>query len=479
MALAGVVLWSLSGVLHPIMVQLQPEPVRQQLDPRVLTLNNTVDPRPLLRAAGLATIQDLRVIEVDGRPAYQVTRLRGEQRLVFDARDGSIVPDGERRYAEWLARQFTGEPRARVAHADLVTTFGSEYSYINRLLPVWRIEFDRPDHLRAFVDTRAGRLGTLVDDRHALAAGAFNALHRWLWLAEVARAVRLVLLTAMLTMAVLVVGIGIWIYALRWRHAAGRWGLRRAHRVAGLGAVIAGVILPLSGGTHLVYEVLRGDAASRAPQPEDPIAVDDLHITPEAAQLGAGGHVSAISLARLGSEPAYRLLLVESLESGPRPGAGHTHHESSPSGRVTAGFNPERGRFVWVSTRDGHIMDRAEKSYMVARALRVVGVVPTGGLQLIEHFDGEYGFVFKRLPVWRVEFQGGIGVFVDPADGAIAAITDSGDRAEQWLFAHVHKLEWLVGWIGGTWRDRLAMTLAAVLGVSAVLGGVLALRRRS
>jgi len=66
-ALAGVVLWSLSGVLHPIMVQLQPEPVRQQLDPRVLTLNNTVDPRPLLRAAGLATIQDLRVIEVDGR----------------------------------------------------------------------------------------------------------------------------------------------------------------------------------------------------------------------------------------------------------------------------------------------------------------------------------------------------------------------------------------------------------------------------
>lgn len=95
----------------------------------------------------------------------------------------------------------------------------------------------------------------------------------------------------------------------------------------------------------------------------------------------------------------------------------------------------------------------------------------------VTRFDGEYGFVFKRLPVWRVAFVRGVGVFVDPDDGAIAAVTDPADRAEQWFFAHIHKLEWLSGWIGGTPRDGVAMALALVLGASAVLGGALALRR--
>ena len=28
---------------------------------------------------------------------------------------------------------------------------------------MWRVEFDRADAMRAYVDTRTGRLGTLVD----------------------------------------------------------------------------------------------------------------------------------------------------------------------------------------------------------------------------------------------------------------------------------------------------------------------------
>ena len=133
---------------------------------------------------------------------------------------------------------------------------------------------------------------------------------------------------------------------------------------------------------------------------------------------------------------------------------------------------------MWVSATNGRIIVDAERAFLLARALLATGRPPTGELRLVEQFDGEYGFVFKRLPVWRIALPGGAGVFVDPADGAIAAVTDAGDRAEQWFFAHVHKLEWLVGWIGGSWRDGLAMLLTLILGSGSVLGGMLALRRQ-
>jgi len=87
-----------------------------------------------------------------------------------------------------------------------------------------------------------------------------------------------------------------------------------------------------------------------------------------------------------------------------------------------------------------------------------------------------YGFALKRLPVKRVAFAGDVAVFVDPADGAISAVTDSADRMEGWFFAYVHKFEWLTP-IGENWRDGFAVLLTIALRTAASLGGILALRR--
>ncbi|MGZ9214973.1 MAG: hypothetical protein ACXW53_24035 [Candidatus Binatia bacterium] len=137
-----------------------------------------------------------------GRESYYQISLPGTpRRQYFDLTDGSQLTDGDRRYAEHLARQFVGEIAAPVRDARIIESFDWEYPRINRLLPVWRIEFDRPDAVRAYVDTRTGRLGTIVDRFKAFSSVEFAILHRWQWLDLLAPLARLAILSLFLAAA--------------------------------------------------------------------------------------------------------------------------------------------------------------------------------------------------------------------------------------------------------------------------------------
>jgi len=89
------------------------------------------------------------------------------------------------------------------------------------------------------------------------------------------------------------------------------------------------------------------------------------------------------------------------------------------------------------------------------------------------HFGDEYGFAFKRLPVSRVGFDNGVAAFIDPADGAVAAVVDGADRTEGWVFAYIHKFEWLVPMVGPDVRDAIAMSIALALAGVALLGAAI------
>jgi hypothetical protein len=97
----------------------------------------------------------------------------------------------------------------------------------------------------------------------------------------------------------------------------------------------------------------------------------------------------------------------------------------------------------------------------------------------VTRFGGEYGFVFKRLPVQHVllEGPGGTTAFIDTVDGAVSAVIDDADRREGWLFANVHKHDWMVPLVGRTARDAIAASFALAIGMTATMGGVLFVRR--
>ena len=53
-----------------------------------------------------------------------------------------------------------------------------DYLSINRLLPVYRVDFLRDDGLRAYVETSPPRLAALVDDTKATLGWLFRVIHQ-------------------------------------------------------------------------------------------------------------------------------------------------------------------------------------------------------------------------------------------------------------------------------------------------------------
>src|SRR5690606_17568018 len=90
--------------------------------------------------------------------------------------------DADRRAAQALARHYAGSA-ARVTTAEPITRFGGEYGFINKRLPVWKIEFEGSQR-RWYVETGSGALALALDDRAALAGWVFAYVHKWSFFKE-------------------------------------------------------------------------------------------------------------------------------------------------------------------------------------------------------------------------------------------------------------------------------------------------------
>jgi len=90
--------------------------------------------------------------------------------------------------------------------------------------------------------------------------------------------------------------------------------------------------------------------------------------------------------------------------------------------------------------------------------------------ELVTRFGGEYGFIFKRLPVVKVMFDapGHPRYYIEPATGALAARLTDADAAEGWTFAYIHKWAWLD--THKDLRDILVMLFAVGNIIVALLG---------
>ncbi len=499
LALSGVVLWAVSGTLHPIMARMQPRPAVPHVSTPPLEAGATAVPasggQPLsavLALQGGGTISDARLVSIDGRAFYQVTRPDGGIREYYAIADGARLDDGDRRHAEWLARQYLGETSAAVASARLQTRFDREYGDVNRLLPAWRIAFNRPDGMTVYVDTGTDRLGTLVDDTKRWTSGLFTTLHRWDWLDGLSPALRLMLLAGMLLAAMGATLGGLWLFFAR-RHATRTGALRRVHRLSGMALSLVALAFFASGLYHLLHLGLRGDPATRFAAVPAQIDPAQLRIGfADAARLAGIERPARISLAEIDGQPFYRVQPprpprpqsahsqnhAHGKKTGPAGTAGHAAHEGHAAPQPTAPA-PAPAPAVYLSAREGTVLADGEFRHAAWIASRATGLDATGSGGTVTRFGDEYGFVFKRLPVQRVllEGAGGTTAFIDTADGAVSAVIDDADRREGWLFANVHKHDWMVPLVGRTARDTIAASLALAIGVTATMGGVLFVQR--
>lgn len=460
----GILLWALSGLTHPIMSRLQPKPAAFVPPSQQLYLHETMAPKAVLTAHGIERLQRMSVIEFEGTDYFRVQTSEDQTARYFATLDGKELLKGDERYARSLATHYTGLPASSIKDARLVTAFSDDYHAVNRLLPVWRIEFREQDGLRAFIDTDQGRLATLVDDAKLTLTRVFRVGHNWSLLDSMPRLQIAVMATALFA-ALTSAASGLYLY-FRFRRDVGRRlakkPLRRWHRKLGLLVSLSTLVFASSGLFHLVMSFQQERSAIPSLLPEiltesisDNAWASLSDQTPGKIDLVSNGQQHywllqevppRIQVAALSQEKHEEHHHAES--EGPDPGFQLFAADNHPM--LTEGIAPLV--HLWAT----HYANRPASEISETR--------------IVSKFGGEYGFVFKRLPVVKVQYPGPgrPRYYIEPQSGALAAKVEDIDALEGMTFAYLHK--WIFADENKDLRDLIVMLFAAGNILIAILG---------
>ncbi len=459
-ACVAVLVFAGSGILHPVMSALQPRAAQMQppaieWPQRVLSLRNVLQQNSIDEISG-ATVAQLANIA-----AYRVQTREGVRYFRVDS--GAPIENGEVLHAESLARYFLADTNGVITHAARIDAFDDDYVFINRILPAWRIDFARDDAMRVYVDTAGNRLVTLSDRPKRIFQIYFRTLHNFEFLHErngVRIAVMLVLLAA--TFATAVFGVVMYVRLKRAALRLRDLPARRWHRRLSLAVAIVMFSFTTSGAWHLLQSQSEVEAVAA---PVNTFRTDEL---------GDAVIQRAFTLARTQQGICYWAANAMPAKAN---GDEHAHHpmhvanSSSASAQMNLSecFDTRSGEPI--ANADRRLAEQLARHYSHSEADIVV-------LEPVTKFSGEYGFVNKRLPVWRAQFADApTRWYVETRSGALAARVDPAAALEGEVFSLLHKARF-IGDAYKNWRDAFLMIAALGCIVVALLGLFLFFARR-
>lgn len=92
--------------------------------------------------------------------------------------DYSVLADGEKKYANYLATIFSNNPTPSITATEAITSFKGEYGFVNKRLPVWKVSYATNDNERYYVETSTGKLSVRVDDQDLYEGYSFAFFHK-------------------------------------------------------------------------------------------------------------------------------------------------------------------------------------------------------------------------------------------------------------------------------------------------------------
>lgn len=458
LAVIPVLAWSLTGLLHPLMSRWQPSAVAMK-PPMDLVLS-PVDrpwsdlPAPATTLPDGLQLRELRALTWQQRPYWMVQTASGE-RHYYEAESGKAA-DIEPAIILALARHYTGVSSPILSVRE-VTAFDDEYAFVNRYLPVWRVAFDQPDGLVAFIEPRSFQLTGLTDTWKTRFSFLFSNLHSWKWWPhEPSRDVAMV---SFLSIVMMLVFSGL----LR-AHATSAYAnttiTKRRHRRIGWTIAAATLAWASSGAFHVV--VINKERPEFLTYPLSHTFKSQELIQPAP---NTNDNLARLQILATADGPLWREWAVHANEE---ENSAHHVHGSGSRGAL-------RLQERYISARSGESV--LLKNYLYELVATISQDARWRGAEPVTQFTSEYGFVQKRLPVYRVSLEGDLAVYIDPADAAVASVVSHLERAEGFSFAYLHKGHWF-DFIGKNGRDAVLGLFAVLMFFMASFGVSFLLRRK-
>ncbi len=438
LVLLPLLLWALSGLLHPLMRLTQPEIAQHHYPLPVWPADLT---GPWIDES--QAISGIRPVKVEDSWWQQQWLNRNTPAAFTDLKTGTSQPDIAGQYATQLARHFSGDSSSAISQIRFIDQFNDDYAPINRLLPVWEVSFNRPDGLQVYVDIRQDRLATVSDNTRRTLQTLFQTLHTWsFWDAD--SLLRNAVVMAMTTGLLFIGMSGLYLFLVLPLRNRGFNNSRRVH-------IWGGALLSLFLFMFAFSGLLRS-LEKQLPQ----VRGITLASQPDLSQISFGFRQLQQQLPDINNAILHRL-------------------EQQTVWQISQAGQPDR----WLSAVNGTPIIDGKKRFAQQLALTALGSLPTPeSSQSIRSFKTtqDYGFIDKRLPVLALHLPGQT-LYLDTRDEVLSKQSDARSQLFGWIFRYLHKWHFADG-LGLNMRDSLmALTLLLLNGI-ALLGGSLWLKRR-
>jgi hypothetical protein len=440
-----VIFWTISGLSHPFMSNwFRPfipqevfNPLTQQQMPPKLSIQEVMDRQHITE------LRNFSLVNFNKGIYYQILN-RDSTYSYFSAINAASLPKGDQEYATFLARYFTEDSTSAIKSIQLQTKFDGNYQPINRLLPVWKISFDRPDGMDIYVETSQSRLGTFNNNTRKSFLWVFREFHNWQFLSDMAgESFRVGILLCVITVMLLSLLSGIIVYGFFWKRfkqirqkqkADGRADKRFVHRFhRQLGLIVSFVMLAFvaSGGFHLWVKLCNLHPASKNFQQiikRPDLQLNNLNLpTPDSL-------IKRLAVVKFNNQVYYQLLDDKK----------QMHYIDASNGNILA--NGDRDFALYLS-----------KYYGGSPITNKVNTEP------VKQFTEEYGFINKRLPVVKVSYPHQEDWYVETSSAKLATKVAGIDRTEGLSFIFLHK------YFGMTWAGKNARDVVSMLAAAGVL----------
>lgn len=454
------ILWTLSAMMHPFMSHwFKTElPLKFYSEEKVSFLDKNKELKEVLQLHNIHRVKNVRYVQFEKQAYFQV-KLSNDQLRYFAFKDGKELINGDKKYAEFIARAMTGDMKSKVKSIELITDFTAQYKFVNRLLPVWKVSFDRSDDMDIYVETAHSKFATFNDMKRKVFIWIFSNFHNWAFLSFLPKGLQVGLMVLIIGVIFLSAISGIVIYVFHWKFfknppkgdKLGWW--RKYHRVLGISFSLFTFLFAFSGGYHVTRKLIPDDRKSFLKEP-----IFEVNEFPDTLQQLKENETN-ISFLKLNGKTLLQTQIVDF----------HTKSENFNYYNLTTAEKVEDGNYVYCR-------ELAEK-YAKKKGDKMPSKVET---EWVTDFTNEYGFVNKRLPVlaFHLKDEQKTSYYIEPATGHLAAYIQNGDRYEGLSFAFLHKFHFLDS-LGKDARDGILVFFALIIFVVSLLGLAIFLKKRA
>lgn len=458
-----VIFWTLSGLMHPFMAHwFKPTLPKEKLEISVIdTTKIKYSFQEVLKAHQIHRFLNFRIVSFEGNTYYQVKSIDKKIRY-FDTATSKELLQGDKRYATHLAQYYLADKDIKPSNISLQTTFSQDYKYINRLLPVWKLSFDKNGGTDLFIETTSSRLATFNNQSRKNFLLIFDLFHNWSFLDAIGNnQIRIVVMMICLCIIILSALSGILIYGFMWgkfktKPTNSKGVLKKYHRQIGIATAFVTLTFAASGAYHASTKWNTNKETGLKYEP----IIKTQHIKQGFLKLNLNwDRLSNVSIVVLKKDTLYQVLYNKTEDE---PQQILYYQQNTAKELLNADIEYAKylvKRFTAATQQEDIILPDCCLKPDNSSNLFEANLLNT---KTLHSFSRDYGFVFKRLPVVQLDYDTPHNdtYFIDTQFSTLASHITDADRTEGYSFAIFHKFLFM-NWAGKNIRD-LTMLISAL-----------------